>query len=436
MLVVAIGGLALNVLLARLLSPAEVGAYFLITSIVFIGALFAQLGIHHAIVPLIASGLEASGISPVGERVRAAFLAVSASSVLVGVIYFLLVGDWLGKTVFESPLVATVSGLAAVWIGLRALQTLISQVLRGYHRIAQASVFEGALTSVLVVLAVALVWWWRGQSDINEVLIIMLISTTASVVAGMWAVKSACSETECRGGYDMRLVMRASLPLFIVSIAVPGIAEAHLWVLGSSASVEAVAVYGAAYRVAKVVVIPLLIVNSVIPPMIAQFLARNNMRDTRDTERVLRSSAAAAGVPAVIIVGLFALAGEPFLRVLYGDYYAQGAGVLLILVAAQAVNALTGSPGVLLIAAGRQTVVMKIGLFSGLAGLTFSIVSVGSMGYVGIACGVALGMVSHNVTMWVYCWNKMHIRTHMGLSALREVARGMTARFRAIWQRL
>ena len=54
--VFALCTLALNALITRLLSPEEVGAYYLMLSIVSIGALIAQFGVHQAIIRVIAGG--------------------------------------------------------------------------------------------------------------------------------------------------------------------------------------------------------------------------------------------------------------------------------------------------------------------------------------------------------------------------------------------
>lgn len=417
-LVVAFGGLALNALLTRLLPPQEVGAYFLIVSIATIGALLVQLGTHQAIVPLIAAALESPDASRVGRYVRAAFACFFLATALVGGIYWQIGGQWLGEVVFGSPLVAAVSGLTAVWIGLRGLQTLGSQILRGFHRIGLASVFEGALTSVLIVAVLAAVLVRRGQSSLGEVLMVTVAVLAVTTAMNIWSIGTICRQAGCGKGYDFSTVLKASLPLFVVSIAVPGIAEAHLWVLGEAVSEAEVAIYGAAYRVARVVVIPLLIINSVIPPMIAQLLAQGKQARV---ERVLRAAAVAAGVPSVVIVLLLAAGGTPLLGLLFGDYYAEGAGVLLILVAAQAVNALTGSPGVLLVASARQAVVMRFALLSGMLGLLVSIVAVDRFGYIGVAWGVAFGLVAHNVGMWAYCIIRMGVKTHMGVAAIGDV---------------
>lgn len=417
-LVVALGGLALNTLLTRLLPPEQVGAYFLLVSVVTIGALFVLLGIHQAIVPLIARTLEKSGPAGARRLLRTAYVCFFLAAAVVGVLYWLVGGEWLGMHVFHSPLVASFSGFTAGWLVLRGLQTLGSQALRGFHRIGLASVFEGALSSVLIVMLLGGLLLWGRAADLSTVLMITLAVLMVTTLANI-LVLGRVSRGGQESGFDFKRLLGAGMPLFVVSIAMPGLTEAHIWVLGHSVPEAQVAIYGAAYRVARIVVIPLLIINSVIPPMIAQLLEQGRKDKA---EQVLRATAAVAGVASVAVVVVFVLGGETLLGLLFGDYYAGGAEVLLILVGAQAINALTGSPGVLLIASGRQKVVMRFGLISGIGGILTSIVLVGSLGAEGVAYGLGGSLVAHNLLMWNYCRARMGIRTHMGI--LKDVRGG------------
>ena len=176
--------------------------------------------------------------------------------------------------------------------------------------------------------------------------------------------------------------------------------------------------FGAASRTAKFIALPLLVINSVIPPMIAQLYGEQRFRKV---EQVLRATAAVASVPAIAIMVILGLSASSFLSFLFGSYYARGADVFLILLAAQTVNVLSGSPGVLLTMAGRQSVLMKFSVSSGLAGGLTSLLLVGKYGATGVAAGVATGMLLHNIGMWVYCRSAMGIRTHLSFTVFPEL---------------
>lgn len=416
-LVTAVSALALNALLTRLMPPDQVGAYFLIASIVAVGILFAQFGTQQAIVKLLgARAAEPDGGSS-HRALRTGFVVVAVGIGVVTLLYVAFIGDWLGRAVFDSTHVAGLALLTAAWIALRSLQTFVAQVFRGFHRIGYASFFEGATTGVVLALALAAIWLTRGTLSLEGVLLVTLAALLVTMVSGFYHLYRMCAPMRPAPGLDVGGLLSVGLPLFVASIALQGAAEMHVWILGAGATEEEVAIYGAAFRLAKFVVVPLLVVNSVIPPMVAQLFAQG---DAKRLERVLRLTATVASIPSIVIMAVLGLWGAPVLGALFGEYYAQGATVLLVLLLAQTVNALTGSPGVLLSMSGHQAVVMRFALLAGVLGVATSAVLVRPLGGLGAALGVAVGMVLHNVTMWMYCQRKLGIKTHMLVSGLKE----------------
>jgi len=394
--------------------PDEVGAYYLIASIVAVGILFAQFGTQQAIVRML--GAEDADSATGGRRkaIRLGFLLVCLGIIAVGLLYTTVIGNWLGNTVFNAVPVANMAILTAGWIALRALQNFTSQVFRGLHRIGHASFFEGATTGIFLAIALAIFWVTRGSLDLDRVLMVTLGALALTLAIGFFRLSRLYSVMAPSGGPETRAILDIAFPLFVASISLQGASEMHVWILG-------VAVYGAAFRLARFVVIPLLIINSVIPPMVAQLFAQNEMQSV---ERVLRLTTTVASIPSIVIVTLLGIWAAPVLSALFGEFYAGGATALLILLFAQLINSLSGSPGVLLSMSGHQSIVMRLALLSGLLGVGTSALLVPTFGGMGAASGVAVGMVLHNMSMWLYCRKRLGVRTHMIIRGLIPALRG------------
>lgn len=120
----------------------------------------------------------------------------------------------------------------------------------------------------------------------------------------------------------------------------------------------------------------------------------------------------------MMALGLFVVFGEKILGLIFGGFYAQGFYVLAVLGVGKIVNVLTGSPGVMMIMSDRQSQFLKFTIISGVIGVALSVLLVGEYGGVGVAAGVSFGVVLLNVLMWLYCWKRLEIRTHMGLSGM------------------
>lgn len=407
----------INILLTRLLTPQEVGAYYIITSIVVICALIAQFGAHQAIV----KQLGFVGVTALNKQkkiIKTVFIVVLTGAFLVCLPFSLGVSGLVGEKLFSSSLVAGAGFFISFWILLRASQTTISQIYRGKQCFFRATVFEGALTSLLITSAFGICWIFNIPISFDEALIITLCALAISVATGMFLLVRGFWQIKAEKGYEFFSLLQLSFPLFVASIAIPGAAEAHVWILAANSNEEMVAIYGVAYRLAKFVVIPLLIINSVLPPIIANLYAK---KESAMIETILRFTATLAAIPSVLGMLFLFFYSTEILSLLFGEVYSKGSSVLIMIVFAQTINVLTGSPGVLLSMSGHQKVVMNYALLSGVIGLLVSLLLVIDMGIVGVALGVSVGLISHNFFMCWYCWSLLKIKTYPSFGSLKKI---------------
>ncbi|MFT6043759.1 MAG: hypothetical protein ACI8TV_001179, partial [Porticoccaceae bacterium] len=229
-------------------------------------------------------------------------------------------------------------------------------------------------------------------------------------------------------GANVKTVADISLPLFISSVAVMGATELHLWVLSAASSAEDVALYGTSFRLIQVVAMPLVLVNNVIPPMIADFHARGEKGKIQD---VLQGTATVIAIPLLLMVAIFIPFAEELLATLFGDYYAAAANITLVLLVAQSVNGLAGSPGVLMAMSNKQSLLMKINLSGGLLGLLTSVYLVQPLGALGVAIGYGVGLTAQNILLYMFARFKLGVKTNPSAEQLKRGlrrARGEIAR--------
>src|ERR687898_621061 len=189
-------GIVTNGLLARLLSPQELGAYFLALSIVSLGAVLGSMGLPKTVVRLVAEnmGLDRSG------RTRRAIRTVLGLGVLgtlgVGLAY-LLAGDLVGE-LFQpqySSLLVALTGLMAGWIAIAVVQEITAETFRGFHDIRLATLLGGLATGgksggvimrVLLLGIVALLWVRSAETSLATVLLVSIGAGSVSVVLSLW----------------------------------------------------------------------------------------------------------------------------------------------------------------------------------------------------------------------------------------------------------
>ena len=419
----ALLGLGANALLARLLTPEDLGAYFLIVAVVTASAIFAQLGLTQTIVRFVAESMGTDQPGRARLAVRISLRIASLSAITVAGIIVFGGGRWVAEQIFHSSIMSQAGGLMASWVFLLVFQELIAEVFRGLHDIRLAVIFGGLMTGLLSTLVFLSFWLLRGQSDIQEIMIVTVIAVCSSVILSSFFLRKKLGSFQEQPGNEPRLldILRVAWPLWITSLVLYLLTQVAVWVMGVFRSPEEVAVYGVAARAVMLIGMPLMIANAVVPPTIAEM---NAQRRPRDLESTLRYSASLAGIPALLIFIVFVLFGGAAMRILFGEYYESSGPILFILSVGQLVNVLAGSCGLVLMLTGHQMTMMLITCFSSSITAFAAILSVTTFGGIGVAVAAAGGMMLQNLLMLIYAKKKTDVWTHIGLSLNLETRNG------------
>jgi O-antigen/teichoic acid export membrane protein len=130
----ALAQLAATALLARLLSPQDLGAYFLAFSVVTVGSMMGTVGMGQAGVRFVAQSV---GLKQYAQARRVVGMTVAVGvlgSLGVGFAY-LLFGPTLGSDLFRAPALVATTGLVAGWLTVTSLQYLLAETFRGLRDI-------------------------------------------------------------------------------------------------------------------------------------------------------------------------------------------------------------------------------------------------------------------------------------------------------------
>jgi len=406
----AIGALAVNALLARLLTPEEMGVYFLTYSLVMVASTAAQLGLNQAVVKLIAESIAIGRLGRAADTVRFATLGGAVGIAVVAAAFGLGGWRWLAGSVFSSPEMAALTSLAVLWMASLTWQVLMGEHYRGFHDIRLASVFGGLFTTLLSAGLFALLWIGQGHSNLHQVLVLSIGAGFANAVlasAGLWMRSRKLAGS---GHLGAKEVVKLAWPMLLTSLTFLVLTQADLWIVGALRSQQEVAVYGAAARLVLLVAMPLMIANAVVPPLVAEMHAQGN---TEQLERSLRTTATVAGIPSFLVLLTFIFAGGPLLQLVFGDAYGDGAPILALLCLGQMLNVWAGSCGVTLMMTGYQTTMLVVTIFSGLLSIAGALLLVGPWGPVGVAAAAAAAMMVQNVLMLIFVKRAIGVWTHM-----------------------
>ncbi|HCS12574.1 MAG: hypothetical protein COS82_06215 [Zetaproteobacteria bacterium CG06_land_8_20_14_3_00_59_53] len=405
-----VAGVLANAMLTRLMSPEEVGIYFLMISIASVAVLFAQAGQNQAAVRFIArlrgQGLAASA----GSVVIKAFLIAGSASLMMAVCYAFFV-ELLGYPLFHSELMVVGSLWVAAWIVLNALRALAAECLRGLEEIRLATLFEGLFSSLLFALLLLFVWLNRQDISLYQVIVITTCSALLSMLFALYSLGRRVVPLSSHGPVGVKELLRTGLPLLGGNIVVVLMTSLGLWVVGYLGTAEDAAQYGAAARVMLLAQFPLLALNAMLPPMIARIHAEGNIQEM---ERVVRLAASVALLGSGLVMLVFLFWGGDLLALLFGSFYADARWILVFLCIGVVANAWSGFCGPVLMMTGYHNELVRMSLWAASATLLATWVLGRSFGSEGVALAMSVGMIVLHLLMWLAVRRHIAIWTHAG----------------------
>jgi len=423
--------LLLNVILVRLLEPEDVGFFFICLSVATGAALFAQMGVSQAATKLISEALSLGRYDILSRLVTKILVTCSIGILLVALMLFFGVGDLLFSVLFRSPHLSALLPWVTFWMATTALLIVLSEAFRGFHDIRSAVLLGGSQSSgVLSVGITILVWIVLGLFGVT-----MDLGTVIKSLVGVSAVViffalfrlarqvniAKCMQSNADGQATISNHLLPLLPsFFLVSATVYVLQQSDLWVVAAIGGPEQTAIYGSVSRLVFAIGLPLMIVNGVVPPIIAELLAQGN---GRSLERILRRVTTLATIVAAVGVTIVILAGERILLLLFGSYYVDGYPILVILSLGKLVNVMAGSSGLVLLMGGQHRLAMLIGVSIAIPTLIIASFTATRYGSIGVAVVFAVSLVIQNALMVFAAKRTLDVRTYAGWFSLRELRR-------------
>jgi O-antigen/teichoic acid export membrane protein len=350
--------LAVNAMVAHLLAPADLGAFFLLLSLVAIVRTTVQLGLGRTLVRQLAHPSSSGSAVEARSLVVSTLLLATAAGLTLAVLLCTPPGALvLSRVGLSIPL--DLRGAVAAWTAAHLIEGCASEAFRGLRRIPEAVVFNGLSSGFLLVLGL-LAWkaLWAGElaPDLGPVIWLSLLAVAFSALVGTMrlarCLKSPRNVGLRSGASVLKTLLLPSLPVLLSTLIAICVDQLGLWLLAAWSGDETqVALFGSAQRLARLVSTPLLIANAVLPPILAGFHAGGDKGSL--TALVRLSASATAGVAALgcLVLGVL---GDQALGILFGEFYRQAGGMLVLLAVAQLLAVATGPCGLLLLMTGNQ----------------------------------------------------------------------------------
>ncbi|MBT7899702.1 MAG: oligosaccharide flippase family protein [Candidatus Marinimicrobia bacterium] len=412
-------GIILSGFLARIISPENMGLYFLSFNFATFLSLLPRFGIDIAFLRLIPEAVESDMGGNAKSLIIKGFFIISIFSGILIIILNFGLGSKIVNYFSLSPRLISIIGFISVWAILIAFQFVFESIFRGFRDIRLSILFGDVIWRITLFLYLIIIQWYFQKITLKIVLWGVMFAGFVNLILALSylakKVKTPLKPTKDHLSYqDIFLHL---WPIMVYSILTFIYSNSAVWVVASLFGERDIALFGAAMKLVLLSTLFLSIINSVIPQIIAKF---NVLKQKHRLEHILRSSPTLATIPTFIILAIFIFQGSNVLGFTFGEFYKDATTILIILSIGHLISVFLGSCGFALLMSGNQKTIMSISIFSGISGLALGILLGITFGIIGVAWATTITKAINKLLMLFFARSKVGVWTHFSAKHLSQ----------------
>lgn len=401
----AISYVVMSILLPRVMRTESYGTYNLAMSYLQLFVLLSLLGQDTSLMRFIPQYVvqekwgHLRGIITKSVQ-HSQIMAFSLIILLAGVIY------WLNPKL--GPETTLTFFMTLPLISILSLTGIREASLRALKQVAYAYLPDSIIRPlVLGVLALSVFLWTQVTISAPMLMGLSIAAVlTSTVVGSYWLYTSLPKDVvSASPHYESRYWLKVALPLFFISSMNLLLKRTDVIMLGMLQDLESVAYYSVATRLADLAAFGLLVVNMIAAPMISELY---NKGDRKELQKIITLAARGIFVLTVLVTLFMIIAGKLLLGV-SGPQYVIGYTPLLILLAGQVINALSGSVGFIMTMTGHQNQAALIVAGGALLNILLNLLLIPPLGMNGAAIATAISTALWNIIMLIYVMKKLKL---------------------------
>jgi O-antigen/teichoic acid export membrane protein len=406
-----------NAVLARLFRPDELGFYILLQSLLLPAQLIAVFGTDLLIVRSIGELRARDEIDRVRKTIRDSTLVVCIMSLAGAALLALAFSGACTLGWIPCETVSKLHILVGPLVLLSALQLLSAGVFRGFGWVGLATLFSGVLSNLSLLVCLTVVYYVPVDVRLADVVLLQICSLALALVFAAGMLRNRLPAGGTRSRLAVKPLLATGMALMATQLLAIIVTQSDVWVVSAIASPEYVASYGLASRLAQLVSLPHLVLNSVLPPLIAILMPSG---EHRRLERMAQMSVSVAALAALSCFVIFLTAGRDLLGLLFGAAYEDAWRYLIILSLGNVVNVAAGACSQMLIITGHQNTLLRITLGSSAFCIVAALVGAQFWGVTGVAIAYAAGLSLQGFVSAYAAMRSSGIRSYVSPTALLD----------------
>lgn len=310
-----------------------------------------------------------------------------------------------------GPALSVTFLVGAIVLLLEPQINLCQSILRALGHIALSNLPLMVIRPAIVVFIIAAAYFLFGfEITAHFGASIYLLASILALVLIFIILRMKIPETlhtETEAVYEVREWMNMAWPMLLSSASTILMNRTDVIMLGIFAGTTDAGIYHIVVRAASLTTIGLISVNSIAGPLIAKYYATYQKADLQRTVRLAAWGILALSLPVAVIFIFF---GKSLLAV-FGPQYIQGYTALVIMLAGQIVNALTGLVGLLMIMTAYQKPELLFNILASVLNIAMNLLLIPRYGIVGAAVATSLTLIAVNLLRVGFVYRNLNVNT-------------------------
>jgi len=351
-------GFILTYLISRRLGPDGVGFYNLMLQVLMVLGMVLGLGMNMAVLRYVGQFDNENDRPKMHNLYRYFVSTVGPLSVVVSVILYFAAG-WVTSMIGKEPEYAQGLRWVAIVLPFFTINQISVEFIRGLKKLQISELVRSVLRPLVIILGILLVF--QDSLSKMDVIYLLVIALVINSLVSRWAIWNSLRKVEKKqSDFNLKELLHTSFPMMITGVSLSLITATPIVFLDMYTTQSDVGVYSVAVRLAGLVSLVLVVVNTISAPKFAQlFWAKK-----RDELQRLINQASGIMFWTALFLCMVLMLGAEFWLGLFGAEFKRGKWVLIPLLLGQLANAATGSVGVMMNMSGYQKKLRNIIVFS------------------------------------------------------------------------
>ena len=398
----------LGIFLATWLGPARYGAYSLAMAIIVILMIFSEFGVSHLAAREVAAGRADPARGTFAQWIKKGSMIVLVLGALLAAIGIIVVLLFIE---IENRELADTISLSFLLLPVLGLLNVAGGVLRGAGRAAAAQIVRQLVpTLATLFVLVAFVLLPSGDLTPQQAMISRLLGSAVSVGFVIWILRREQifkTQDEALSIKSYSGVLSASFPFMVLNGSTTLLSKSDTLMLGRLTDVATVGIYNVGLQASILVLMVLQVAEMLIGPEFSRMLAAG---DTTRVQRFAQGTARLLFAAGAVVSLMLVLFGQFLLQLLFGPEYASSYTPLTILSVGFALGFALGSPGLLLVMAGKERLVVGLVFVAVAVNISLNLLLIPIYGMTGAAIATTVSIVAWKLPSMLFARLRLGIR--------------------------